>query len=106
MEILKAGDWPGNVRELRNVLERALILSGGGRITGEVLGLKTRQKQWAFSANFPEAESLNDVTKRLKRSLVAEALRRTSGNRVEAARLLGISRNSLNHYIASLDIKA
>ncbi len=106
MEALKAGTWPGNVRELRNVLERALILSGGGRISEEVLGLKHSDREWTFEAEFPESETLNDVTKRLKRSLVSEALRRTVGNRVEAAKLLGISRNSLNHYIASLAIKA
>lgn len=105
IEALKACDWPGNVRELRNVLERALILTGGGKMTVEALGLGQSQKEWAFSTGFPENDSLNEVTKQLKRSLVAEALRRSAGNRVKAARLLGISRNSLNHYVATLNIK-
>lgn len=40
MELLENYHWPGNVRELRNVLERALILTGGKRITAGALELK------------------------------------------------------------------
>ncbi|MEW6111228.1 MAG: sigma 54-interacting transcriptional regulator [Thermodesulfobacteriota bacterium] len=104
MDALAAYDWPGNVRELRNVVERALILSGGGKITVAELGLGEAEQAWKFSAEFPEGRSLNDVTADLKRALVIEALRRTGGNRVAAAALLDISRNSLNHYIRALEI--
>lgn len=104
MDALATYDWPGNVRELRNVLERALIISGGGRITPEVLGMGPARKEWAFEAHFPEGETLNSVTRELKRSMVTEALRRAAGSPTAAARLLGISRNSINHYISSLGI--
>lgn len=107
IEGFKNHDWPGNVRELRNLLERALILSGGGRLTLADFGLdRTTRSDWAFTTEFPVDRNLNDVTKDLKRALVLEGLRRTDGNRSEAARLLGISRNSLNHYLSTLDIKA
>jgi len=105
VDALAAYDWPGNVRELRNVLERALIISGGGRITPAVLGMEPARKDWAFATTFPEGETLNDATRKLKRSMVTEALRRTAGSPSAAAKLLGISRNSLNHYISSLRIK-
>jgi len=105
MDALKARDWPGNVRELRNLLERALILSGGGRIGISSLGIGPVESKWAFETDFPQNQTLNDVTAALKRSLVAEALRRSGGNKVGAARILGISRNSLNHYIAKLGIE-
>ncbi|MCA1960981.1 MAG: sigma 54-interacting transcriptional regulator [Desulfomonile sp.] len=105
MDALAAYDWPGNVRELRNVLERALIISGGGRITPEVLGMKPAGNDWTFVTAFPEGSTLNDATRELKRSMVTEALRRAGGSPSSAARLLGISRNSLNHYISSLRIK-
>lgn len=105
LDALKESDWPGNVRELRNCLERALILSGGGRITLSHLGLeRTDATQWTFYATFPQDRTLNDVARDLKRALVEEALRRSGGNTVRAAKLLGISRNSLNHYISSLEI--
>lgn len=105
LEALKGYDWPGNVRELRNVLERALILSGGGRITLSALGIGDTEKTWSFTTAFPEGRSLNEVTVELKRSLVVEALRRTGGNRVAAAALLDISRNSMNHYLRTLGIE-
>lgn len=104
LEGLKAADWPGNVRELRNCLERALILSGGGRITLSDLGLERAESEWSFFTSFPKDKTLNDVTRDLKRALVEEALRRAGGNTVKASQLLGISRNSLNHYVASLEV--
>lgn len=104
LDALAAYDWPGNVRELRNVLERALIISGGGRISTEVLGMAPARTEWTFAARFPEGGTLNEATRELKRSMVSEALRRAGGSPSAAARLLGISRNSLNHYISTLDI--
>ncbi len=104
LDALKAADWPGNVRELRNCLERALILSGGGNIELSDLGIQQIDHEWAFATTFPEARSLNAVTRELKSSLILEALRRSRGNKVAAARLLKISRNSLNHYLRTLKI--
>jgi PAS domain S-box-containing protein len=105
---LKGYDWPGNVRELRNVLERALMLSGGQCISLSGLGLDTNNgnsKDWSLTVCFPTEESLNDITHNVKRSLVNEALRRSSGSRQGAARLLGISRYSLKHYMKSLGLE-
>jgi len=105
---LKGYDWPGNVRELRNVLERALMLSGGQCISLSGLGLDTNNgnaKDWSLTVCFPTEESLNDITHNVKRSLVNEALRRSSGSRQGAASLLGISRYSLKHYMKSLGLE-
>jgi PAS domain S-box-containing protein len=104
---LKSYDWPGNVRELRNVLERALMLSGGQCISLSGVGLDTNNgnaKDWSLVVCFPTDESLNDITQNVKRSLVNEALRRSGGSRQGAARLLGISRYSLKHYMKSLGL--
>jgi PAS domain S-box-containing protein len=104
---LKGYDWPGNVRELRNVLERALMLSGGQCISLSGVGLDTNNgsaKDWSLVVCFPTDESLNDITQNVKRSLVNEALRRSGGSRQGAARLLGISRYSLKHYMKSLGL--
>ena len=105
---LKRYGWPGNVRELRNVLERALILSHGKKLNLETLGLRDvagsvpQDKKTSFGVSFPSHQSLNEITQDLKRFLVTEALRRSGGNRQAAARLLGISRYSLKHYMNTL----
>jgi PAS domain S-box-containing protein len=104
---LQSYDWPGNVRELRNVLERALMLSGGQCISLAGLGLDANNgnaKDWSLTVCFPSDETLNDITQNVKRSLVNEALRRSGGSRQGAARLLGISRYSLKHYMKSLGL--
>lgn len=107
MNALKRYQWPGNVRELRNVLERALILSHGKMVNLASLGFSdsgfAEQEQKAcFSVSFPGDRSLNQMTQELKRFLVDEALRISRGSKQGAARLLGISRYSLKHYIRTL----
>jgi two-component system, NtrC family, response regulator AtoC len=106
MDRMKYYSWPGNLRELRNVLERAVILSGGKEINVNHLWLRghaaASSSDWSFATSFPSDQSLNEITHDLKRSLVNEALRRSKGSRQVAARLLGISRYSLKHYMKSL----
>ncbi len=105
MDALVNCHWPGNVRELRNVLERALMLSDNRNISLSHLGLDgSISKEWSMSVNFPHDRTLNDITREVKSALVNEALRRSSGSRQGAARLLGISRYSLKHYMNSLDL--
>lgn len=96
--------WPGNIRELRNVLERALIISKGERIERLPVRSEAPSGKWIFEVPFPEGETLDDITRRVKRCLVQEALRRSNGVRKDAASLLGISRHALKRYIKSLDI--
>ena len=55
-----------------------------------------------FSVGFPSDQSLNEITMELKRFFINAALRRSGGSRQGAARLLGISRYSLKHYIKTL----
>lgn len=104
---LKKYLWPGNVRELRNVLERAMILSDGKHIDLQEIGLEISNSgttPWSFSTTFTEGRPLNEVAAELKRSYILEALKRAGGRRQEAARMLGISRYSLKHYMKTLEI--
>jgi len=102
--------WPGNVRELRNVLERALILSEGGKIRPDGIRLLEQQdvpsgsEGWCCVVRFPRgSETLNDLSRRVKSELMKEALRRASGIKKEAAQLLGISIDSFKYQSKSLD---
>ena len=95
MRILEEYDWPGNVRELENVLERALVFSGGGRIGPEHLpeGLRERRKTYGRVAlELPEGGlNLED----LERALILEALERYGWNQTRAAAFLGLTRPTL-----------
>ena len=92
-------DWPGNVRELKSVLQRVLILSEAGEVTAKSLGLEEASGKWGLKTLFPKGRSLNEVLDDVKFALIEEALKRTGGKRQEAAKLLGISRNSLKHHM-------
>jgi transcriptional regulator with PAS, ATPase and Fis domain len=105
VEILTQYDWPGNVRELCNVLERAVIVRKDGMIRASDIGLKKKTGDWSFTVTFPSDQTLNDLTRDMKRAVITEALRLSEGRRKEAAEMLGISRNSLLHYMKTLDIE-
>jgi DNA-binding NtrC family response regulator len=91
--------WPGNIRELRNVLENALALSEDGTVDWRLLSLSPGDPEWCHKICFPENRTLHQVTDEVMSSLCAEALRRSHGNRKQAAELLGISRYTLYRYL-------
>ena len=86
IEALRRYEWPGNVRELRNVLERALIMCDGPFIDTNHLSLRT-----------PKVAPLSGITDldTLERRAVERAMRDAVGNKVRAAKQLGISRMQL-----------
>jgi transcriptional regulator with PAS, ATPase and Fis domain len=100
MEMLKAYRWPGNVRELRNVVERAFILHAGAEeirpehLTPELRKVAPPRKPEKLVPSIgDQGLVLDDVEKRL----IAEAMERASGNQSKAARLLGVSRDTLRY---------
>jgi DNA-binding NtrC family response regulator len=95
LEALRRCDWPGNVRELANVLERAQILAEDRVIT--VDDLPQNLVEPAPPPGAPgDPRHLRDVERRH----VQDMLRREKGNKVQAARALGISRRALYRLIA------
>jgi DNA-binding NtrC family response regulator len=108
---LQAYDFPGNIRELKNIIERALIASGGETILPEHLHLlrgaiggtaspanTTAKKDFAaeLPLNLAEAEDV----------LIQRALDETGGNIAEAARLLGVHRTRIYRKLAQEETAA
>ncbi len=92
---LLAHPWPGNIRELRNVLEVAVTLEHGG-IDSEHLDLPKRRKRLAGDYH----QQIDGYRKQL----ISEALAATGGNRSQAARRLGLSRQALSYLIRQLEL--
>jgi two-component system response regulator HydG len=91
MRRLMAYDWPGNVRELENAVERAVALGSGPILH---VGDLPSNLQYAQPDRFPEQGELVPLEE-LERRAIFNALRETSGDKLAAARLLGIGKTTL-----------
>jgi len=123
MEKLENYPWPGNIRELENTIQRALILSKGKVITDAHIVFDTESS--FISSDIEEVELqlerhlealflhiaarskqniYSNIFDRIDVFLIKRALRETDNNQVKAAKLLGISRNTLRHRISKYEI--
>jgi two-component system response regulator AtoC len=98
--------WPGNVRELENVLERAMILAEGERITLRELPPNVVSPERGPGRSAAGDLSLRRARKALEADLIERALRATGGNRTHAARLLEISHRALLYKIKEYGLRA
>ncbi len=121
--LLSQQSWPGNVRELENVIKRALVLASGEVIDADDVEHATQpsrraESDWArlarreFGKRIGSREEGDDggpyweFVHRLERDLIQEAMQRTGGNQIRAARTLGINRNTLRKKLDELEIDA
>ncbi len=99
---LAAHDWPGNIRELRNVLERAAMLTDKARLGAEDFAPILPTSASAEAARAGAFRPLPQLIAELESSSIRSALEATGGNKVSAAKLLGISRATLYERLAAL----
>jgi len=111
--------WPGNVRELANTIKRGLILAKGDVLTAEDMIFDTEDEATSFANEEELEKNLNkmldplfsdilrfwetglhsNLLEKVEKFLIQKALSETKGNQVQAAKLLGISRNTLRHRV-------
>jgi DNA-binding NtrC family response regulator len=102
MQILVNYHWPGNVRELQNIIERACALAKGTVLkAGDIhLDLRPAKAANGVAGFLPEGMTLEHW----EDEMIQEALRRANGNKSQAARLLGLSRNALRYRLSKIGI--
>jgi len=83
-------DWPGNVRQLRNIVERAVTLASGNKITQKELPEELYVQKKLISGG-----NLLKTLRELEMEALKEALQACKGNKSKASRILGISRKAM-----------
>ena len=106
VDALRRWHWPGNVRELGNVLEQAMALDGAGAITGQQLAtLLPVAKVQALPQAAPKAvRPLREAMLAAERAALLAALDSAGGVKLQAAKLLGISRAQFYEKLAHHDL--
>ncbi len=128
LQLLKEYAWPGNVRELENMVKRSMVLVPGGIIRANDLSPLLQEAPLALTMEALEALSLEDLIEKklsrflekldckeeldlyakilpmVERPLLSLVLKKTRGNQIQAARALGINRNTLRKMIKTLRI--
>ena len=107
LEVLRGHDWPGNVRELQNVIERSVALVEGRRIelTDLPLDLMLPDQRSLAETGGPTVLPLKEAREQFERQVVLRVLERVHWNQSQAARLLGLHRNSLKAKLGAWGIR-
>ncbi len=119
LSLLMAYDWPGNVRELENVIERAFVLCSSGPIGiehlpaeltrpgGDMTALSDRGRGGqmpGISDRVPSGPDMRRARNLIEAETIRKALEQTGGNRLAAARELGIHKTTLFRKMKQLGI--
>jgi transcriptional regulator with GAF, ATPase, and Fis domain len=104
LEAIEEYDWPGNVRELENLMERLVVLSTSNLLTTEFL--PERMLRVLPETNVDDESTLEGAVNTTRRRTIIGALESVGGNKVAAAKRLGISRSYLHRLINELGINS
>ncbi len=97
--------WPGNVRELENTIERSLVLAPGDVLQPADIRIEA-PRHLSLSAGTQQAPILpeGETLEHWEQMMIREALRRASGNKSQAARMLGLTRNALRYRLSQMGL--
>jgi DNA-binding NtrC family response regulator len=96
--------WPGNVREIENVIERSVVMTTGEELGADEirLDMNLRPRHQSGEPGLPEGMSLDAY----EQELIRNALKQANNNKSQAARLLGLTRNSLRYRLTQMGIES
>ena len=103
MSKLESYHWPGNVRELENVLERSVVMCTGDRLDAADIKLDSAPRPRSAAGEFavPAGMTLDQY----EQEIIREALKRADGNKSQAARTLGLTRNALRYRLTQMGLE-
>jgi DNA-binding NtrC family response regulator len=107
-ELLVSYRWPGNVRELRNVVERIVVLENEEYVLPENLPMEIQRSRAVAPERAPDRVTLPDTglsLEEVERTLIVQALEKSKNNKALAARLLGITYDSLRYQVKKFGLE-
>ena len=114
LKMLRDFHWPGNIRELENILERAVVMAAGPKIDVADIRLDIAAPGGSQTGAAPSAAASEGsavlflpqgmTLEQYEDKLIKEALQRAGGNKSQAARLLGLSRNALRYRLSKIGV--
>ncbi|MFZ5764896.1 MAG: helix-turn-helix domain-containing protein, partial [Thermodesulfobacteriota bacterium] len=90
MQLILHYHWPGNIRELMNCIESSVVMTRGETIT-----IDSIPEYLTYTGNGGETESKEGMLQEMERQLINEVLQKTAGDKVRAAKMLGIGLRTL-----------
>lgn len=102
MQALEDFHWPGNVRELQNIMERAVTLSSGEML--DVADIRLDRPAVRATAETARVLPHGFTLEQWEDEMIREALRHANGNKSQAARSLGLSRNALRYRLSKIGV--
>jgi DNA-binding NtrC family response regulator len=96
--------WPGNVRELENIIARAATLASGELLGAADIHLDSEAPLRRAAAALPAALPPGMSLEKWEEEMIREALRQANGNKSQAARALGLSRNALRYRLSKMGV--
>jgi DNA-binding NtrC family response regulator len=102
MQALEDFHWPGNVRELQNIIERGVTLSAGGML--DVADIRLDRPVGRATAEAAPVLPQGFTLEQWEDQMIRESLRHANGNKSQAARSLGLSRNALRYRLSKIGV--
>ncbi len=97
--------WPGNVRELENTIERSLVLAAGEVLQPGDIRIEASRNH-AIPAQQAPLLPPGETLEHWEQMMIREALRRANGNKSQAARMLGLTRNALRYRLSQMGLES
>lgn len=100
LEVLENYHYPGNVRELENIIARSVALETSNVIRHETLPQLSETDSIDLESSLSSNAGLDTLLGNIEKKMIEKALKRTAGNKTEAAKSLGITLRSLRYRLA------
>jgi DNA-binding NtrC family response regulator len=96
--------WPGNIRELENIIARAATLAPGDLLGAADIHLDSESPSRRASAGAAPVLPAGMTLEKWEEEMIREALRQANGNKSQASRALGLSRNALRYRLSKMGV--